>query len=802
MTEETFTALAQSADELKRMDLADDIWAVKERYDKGMYCIALIGQFSAGKSSLLNNLLGRDILPHGRQETTAVLTFIRGTEEREEEGALLHYKNGESRALSLDEVKMLSQHQAAEDWNLEESYSLDIHLNGPILKNGLVLLDTPGVNTIIERHELLLAYALKASSHVIYVSQGAPTSVDIEKLQMLQEMGIPMSYVRTHFDEIHSSEENPADTMEKDKETFRNNDIHLDEGNVFYISNLSDSSWFGNINEIKILLAKKGDDTKASLEEETCQRLAAVKSVIYPKLDDLYQTLQAQVYHDDAALSDRRRKLKNNISNLEQSLNHHQVELQKEIQKARNDFEKDLKDSVQKSVDRFSRKLQDSDSIISSSDMQTCMQKEWKNALNDIQRHINSTMNPIVEAINGVMPVLDESLSIEDLPEVESYEEVMQTQDAACERLKEILDDIHERQNSLSQDSVDLSGKKAELEELERAVQEAVRAYDARDPYVPKQILVPSGDNTGSQVGKTIGAILDLVMLVLPTPAGKAGTVAKAGSAAGKTAKSVTTTQKAIQAGQKLIKGANVAKTLIRLENTARKGKHIAKAAQKLSSTDKFFKYAKDTAETVQTLKKAAKKSDQPNILDYLTLEYWGEKVGSCFDEPPKYDIDREYEAKYQSEKKRLEEEKERVVKVRLRKEEEYGILKKEEDKRQRKLALLNEEEKNARDELDRKKREIWKKASDAARANWYRRCISYYKNQLGEVVNKFSKSYLSAMPKRLQQYQVQRFRLLYERINQQKQILEDLDSQSPEEIKKRIQKIRKLLDILQSIHA
>lgn len=809
MTDEIFTALAQSAAELKRMDLAEDVWAVKERYDRGMYCIALIGQFSAGKSSLLNNILGRDILPHGRQETTAVLTFISGTQEGEEEGAQLHYKNGESRPLSLEEIKNISQQDSIDDWNLEDAYSLDIHLDAPLLKKGLVLLDTPGVNTMIERHELLLAYALKASSHVIYVSQGAPSSVDIEKLLMLQDMGIPVSYVRTHFDEIQSSEENPTETMEKDRVTLSDCGVHLKEGEIFHISNLPDSPWFGNINGIRTFLTQKGEDVKVSMEEDTSQRLNAVVSIILPKMEDVYQTLQARAHNDAEALTMRRQKLEDGISGLEQSLERHQKELEKEIQSARHEFDTELRNAVRKSVDQLSCRLNHGDTLLSPAEVQNFMQLEWKNALNDIQRHMNSTLNPVLETINGSMPVPDESLSIEDMPEAESYEEVVQTQDAACERLKELLENIHTQQQALSKDTVDLSSKKAELEERENALQEAIRAYDARDPYVPRKIMVSPGSTTGSQIGKGVGAFMDLAMLFLPTPAGKAGAAAKAGKAAGKAAKSVAATHKALRVGQKVVKGTNVAKVLLKLEKNAKLGRQIskaAKAAKKTANTvltaENISKHAKEAAETINTMKEIARKSEDPSILDYLTLEYWGEKVGSCFDEPPRYDIDRAYEAEYEAEKRRLEEEKKRAAEERFRREEEYGLLKSREEKRQRRLELLKEEEKNARNELLKREDSIRRAAAREARDKWYKSCITYYESRLSEVISDFGKAYLSEMPKRLQQYQAQRFRLFYERIRQQKEALESLDSASPDEIRARAEKIGMLVEKLKAIQA
>ena len=47
-----------------------------EQLNEEQFFIPIIGQFSSGKSSLINNLLGRRFLPTMLSETTAYTTFI------------------------------------------------------------------------------------------------------------------------------------------------------------------------------------------------------------------------------------------------------------------------------------------------------------------------------------------------------------------------------------------------------------------------------------------------------------------------------------------------------------------------------------------------------------------------------------------------------------------------------------------------------------------------------------------------------------------------------------------------------
>lgn len=58
-------------------NLADDL-------NKEEYRITVVGQFSSGKSTFINALIGRDILPHGVSETTATITYIHNVQENDE----------------------------------------------------------------------------------------------------------------------------------------------------------------------------------------------------------------------------------------------------------------------------------------------------------------------------------------------------------------------------------------------------------------------------------------------------------------------------------------------------------------------------------------------------------------------------------------------------------------------------------------------------------------------------------------------------------------------------------------------
>ena len=62
---------------------------------------------------------------------------------------------------------------------LEQIETLFVYVNADLLKNGLVLADTPGVNTLISEHEALTRETLQSSDKIVYVMGKAAAEEDL-----------------------------------------------------------------------------------------------------------------------------------------------------------------------------------------------------------------------------------------------------------------------------------------------------------------------------------------------------------------------------------------------------------------------------------------------------------------------------------------------------------------------------------------------------------------------------------------------------------------------------------------------
>ena len=154
--------LAAKADELRQR--AKPIWEVIEGHERDRrafesslvhlerrrLCITVMGEFNTGKSTLLNTLIGEDLLKTDQLECTAVPTWVRWIDDEgydENRRATVIRTNGESESMPLSQI---SAHTTLDQnsWEAIERVEITVPHTGDADEpsTGLVLVDTPGLN--------------------------------------------------------------------------------------------------------------------------------------------------------------------------------------------------------------------------------------------------------------------------------------------------------------------------------------------------------------------------------------------------------------------------------------------------------------------------------------------------------------------------------------------------------------------------------------------------------------------------------------------------------------------------------
>ncbi|WP_339064120.1 dynamin family protein [Tepidibacillus marianensis] len=207
----------------ERKDLLERI----ERYRNQTFIVSLFGAFSSGKSSFANALLGDHVLPVSPNPTTATINTVeKSTLDHPHGTAKITIKtrealNEEVRIVSsqldltlrIEELKdwkpdmknylsswqkthleyllMLKQSLATTEWEFGSSFSVNlseaqiliteeskaclisqvnIYYDSPITEKGIILVDTPGVNSIHGRHTNVAFQQLRNSDAIFYLT--------------------------------------------------------------------------------------------------------------------------------------------------------------------------------------------------------------------------------------------------------------------------------------------------------------------------------------------------------------------------------------------------------------------------------------------------------------------------------------------------------------------------------------------------------------------------------------------------------------------------------------------------------
>ena len=123
--------------------------------------ILFCGEFKRGKSSLINAILGENICPTDIGIATAVVTRIMYGSTKK---AIRYYGDlleGE-KALNKEEIAWddIQNYTVGDVISIGSTVQMDLYYPSDFLKDGIVIIDTPGIGGLDPRHANLTAMAL------------------------------------------------------------------------------------------------------------------------------------------------------------------------------------------------------------------------------------------------------------------------------------------------------------------------------------------------------------------------------------------------------------------------------------------------------------------------------------------------------------------------------------------------------------------------------------------------------------------------------------------------------------------
>lgn len=736
--QEQITNLTKVADYID--DSATKILLQKweNQLNHGKYEIGFVGRFSAGKSSLINAILGEAILPTARTETTAVLTKIHYGEEKK---GIVNYVDGTMEAVPIERIKEFS-HSNGE--NIEKTVSeINVYYPSEILKKGLVIIDSPGMDTVLNEHQDLAEKIMMGSVALVYVMSGSPTNYDVSLINRLVENNVDLSIVRTHMDNIQEHEESYEEAILNDESLIREQTKRelpyfalstkpVDDFQISYefdkfLHFLEDESAANADSKFKIALQQKINvlaqnyliilnDRKRNLEQAKGKSIEEIdidiNNINKAKKQTLLEIDQLQFTskHDLATI---KLDINDIISHSSKS--------------AKTKFTGRIIKEVNSNL--LDNTLKGNLSIL----YHDFLSDSIKNVGDEVTECISKWCDGRISEIDKVIEDLKFTLSNTNLDFDGTFD--MTTVNEITERQKAILEQYEELEylasemerfsdEQLEKLNIERENINKVLSELQSRREEYNEAMDAlRNSYSPRYIEKPS---KLGKIFKRIGTAGDIAMLLIPAVGWEKAGVMLAGKAANLASKGGAIAN----LGAKALKGASAATKLIAATDAAKDMTYLMDMGTKLIGSDKTnLTYQEDMTQGKEKIKGVLarienvmdnptqpSKEKKTNFFDYFSLSYWFEKAGELID-PPTKELDLEYERKYKDAENLLKNEAAMNMRVQM---DEYNKLKlnqtREEELKFRKKIEKRQNEFTARrlkkekEQIDRQKTEAYKK--------------------------------------------------------------------------------------------
>jgi len=239
---------------------------VIQKYGKQEFMIAFCGHFSAGKSTMMNYLYGQELLPTSPIPTSANVVQIQKGSDR----VVITLQSGEKHSYegmyTDTQLKQLCK-------NGDEVTGVHIYRHDAPLPAGVMLVDTPGIDSTDDAHKLATESALHLADVIFYMMDynHVQSEVNLQFVKELKQRNKRVYLVVNQIDKHKDDELSFASYRKSVSEAFANWNIETD--GIYYTSLRKQDQADNELPELRKLLeslvAQRTMYMQESMQNET-----------------------------------------------------------------------------------------------------------------------------------------------------------------------------------------------------------------------------------------------------------------------------------------------------------------------------------------------------------------------------------------------------------------------------------------------------------------------------------------------------------------------------------------------------
>lgn len=257
--------------------------------------ILFCGEFKRGKSSLINAIIGDEICPTDIGIATAVVTRIMYGQTKK---VVRYYGNlleGEN-SLKKEEIAWddIQKYTVGDVIEIGSTVQMDLYYPSEFLKEGLVVIDTPGIGGLDPRHANLTAMALPYADIAVFITDASEPVTESELKFYEKKVA---SRVKSTLVLINKSDILSQDVLQTHIETTRN--TFLSVGNPTIVA-VSAMNWllYNQLEDEEFKVSSNRDAVIAAINSQIKMfrkgQLMQFRDILLSEINDILETVKVE----------------------------------------------------------------------------------------------------------------------------------------------------------------------------------------------------------------------------------------------------------------------------------------------------------------------------------------------------------------------------------------------------------------------------------------------------------------------------------------------------------------------------